>query len=337
MSPSLIDVIYLVSSVLMLAGVWQFLQHGRAGRGNLLGGAGLALALLATLTASGGVPPGAAVAGLIVGAGMGAFVGMRVTPETGLAWLAVLLSGIGLSVALVAGVNIHDVGELYDAAIAVLNLKWEGVPDDVRRANQEELPTIPVLWPSIAAAAIAATFGGAICSAAAICWLKLSRSPLRKALPKLDDPRMPQLGLVVVCLVLSLLLIGWPGTETFLWLLLICALALGYVLTIHLKIVDVPPVLAALVAAMGLALASAGILIGNLLMVTAGALVASGGGVVSLALCKELNVSLVGLLRGSETSKGGAVEEVEGPSTLTEPGPPPPPRTTTASPDAPMI
>lgn len=337
MTPFLIDLIYLIASGLMLAGIWQFLKPGRAQQGNLLVGAGILLAVLATLAAGGLISIGAALLGLAVGIGCGALVGLRTNAENALPRLALLVSGLGLASALVAGAMIHNIGAQYEHLVAEQRKAWEGIPESVRQVNATLDFELGIPWTESIAAAIAAAFGGMIATAGVISFLKLSKSRLRKALPKLEEPRMPQIGLAVVCVLFGVLLVAWPGTETFLWLLLIAAMALGYLLTIHLKIVDVPPVLAACVSAAGLSLAAAGLVIGNILMVTAGGLVAAGGAAVAQSLCRSLNVSLVGLIRGSESSKTGA-EDVE----LTQsaprgPAPLPGPATATADPDAPIL
>ncbi len=302
MNSSLIDLIYLAASVLMLAGIWQFLNPGRAHRGNLLGGAGVGLAILATLAASGIVSLGTAVAGMACGAVAGAVIGLKANSENVLAWSAVLTAGLGLSSALVAGGTIHNVGAEVDAKRAEIEAEWKDIPEPIKRENAMKPPEVEVPWQVAASAAIAAAFGGLIAVGAVISSLKLAKSPLRKSLPTLEEPKMPQLALATVCLLFGLLLTAWPGTETFVWLLLLSAMALGYVTTIGLKIVDTPPVLAAAVAASGISLSAAGLVTKNIFMVTAGALVASGGAVVANSLARSLNLSVLGLLVGGQSS-----------------------------------
>ena len=321
MNPSLIDLIYLVSSGLMLAGIWQYLKPGRARQGNLLGGAGVLLAVLATLTAGGMISIGAALVGLLIGVGLGAFIGTRATTESAPAWIAVLVAATGLSSALIAGAILHDVGAIYDAAHAALDKEWEGKSDALRQANVTIVIPFAVSWATALSAAIAAASGGVIAASGVICHLKLTKSALRKSLPKFDQPRLFQMGLLVVCLLFGLLLTLWPGTETFLWLLLLTAMGLGYSLTIHLKIVDVPPVLAATVSLSGLSLAAAGIVTRNTLMVTAGALVASGAAVVAQSICHSLHVSLPGLIDGSQSSKTSAPDDADAPPPAPKPAP----------------
>jgi NAD/NADP transhydrogenase beta subunit len=261
---------------------------------------------------------------------------MKVTRENALTRIAILVAGLGFASALIAGTVFHNKGADQDALVAEQEKEWKGIPETVRRANTSKVDlTLIVPWNESLAASIAAGLGGALAAAGVISFLKLKKSPLRKALPKLEEPAMPQLALVVVGMLLTLLLMAWPGTETFLWLLLITGLLLGYLLTIHLKIVDVPPVLAACVAMSGLSLAAAGLVVGNLLMVTSGAIVASGGAVIAQSLSRGLNVSLLGLVRGLESSKTAAPEEPE----VAAKAPPPPPasRTITPDPNAPIL
>jgi H+-translocating NAD(P) transhydrogenase subunit beta len=337
MTSNQIDFIYLVASGLMLAGIWQFLKPGRSSRGNLIGGGGVLLAVLATLASRDSISIGAAILGLAIGIALGAFLGMKANPEDALRRIALLVAGLGFASALVAGAVFHNKGVIQDEKVAEQEKEWKGIPDKVREANSKVDLTLRVPWNESFAAAVAAGFGGVIAAAGLISFLKLKRSPIRKALPKLEDPAMPQIVLIVVGMLLTLLLMAWPGTETFLWLLLIAAMTLGYVLTIHLKIVDVPPVLAACVAAAGLSLAAAGLVIGNLLMVTSGALVASGGAVIAQSLSQSLNVSLLGLVRGLESSKSAASEEADDVAKAPPSPPPPAARTVTPDPNAPIL
>jgi NAD(P) transhydrogenase subunit beta len=336
MSSNAIDFTYLIASGLLVAGIWQFMKPGRGNQGNLLGGAGLLLAVLATLAAGGMISLGAAVLGLALGVALGAFLGLKATHESALARIAILVAGLGFASALIAGTVIHNIGVAHDALVVEQDKKWEGIPDSVRRASTEKVDlTLRVPWNASLAAGIAAGLGGVLAVAGLISFLKLSKSPLRKGLPKLEEPAMPQLAGIVVGLLLTLLLMAWPGTETFLWLLLIDGMVLGYVLTIHLKIVDVPPVLAACVATSGVSLAAAGLVVENLLMVTSGAIVASGGAVIAQSLSQGMNVSLLGLVRGLQSSKTAPREEAE--EAVTAPAPPPASRTTTPDPDAPIL
>jgi H+-translocating NAD(P) transhydrogenase subunit beta len=347
MSSNVIDFIYLIASGLLIAGIWQFMKPGRSRQGNLLGGAGLLLAVLATLAARGLYADGSsaswmasfvtAIVGLAAGIGIGAFFGLKANQENALPRISLLVAALGFATALIAGTYFHNLGAAHDAVVAEANKEWEGLPEAVRRANQKGSPILIVAWNDSLAAGLAATLGGAIAAAGVISFLKLTKSTLRKMLPRLDEPAMPQVALIVVCMLLTLLLMAWPGTETFLWLMLIAAMTLGYLLTIHLKIVDVPPVLAACVALSGLSLTAAGLVIGNLLMVTSGAIVTSGGAVIAQSLSQSLNVSLLGLVRGLESSKTAVSEEAEETPKVKTPPPPPAARTNTPDPNAPIL
>src|SRR5436190_19869794 len=102
MSSNVIDFIYLIASGLLLAGIWQFMKPGRSSQGNLLGGAGVLIAILATLTAGGMISIGAAVLGLAIGGALGAFLGIKATRENALNRIAILVAGLGFASALIA-------------------------------------------------------------------------------------------------------------------------------------------------------------------------------------------------------------------------------------------
>ncbi len=335
MSPFLVDLIYLFASVLMLAGVWHVVHTGRAAWGSLLTASGALLALLATLPAPEVSSLGVVITGILLGAAIGALLGLTSNRDVALARLAFLIGGAGLATALVAGIRMHDIGAKFDADVRAQAAVWKGIPDAVRKANVENVPTPRVPVRMTFPAALAAALGGLIWAAGMVCGLKLSRSPLRKSLPRLEDPSMGQAAAVVVSLLLALLFAAWPMTETFLWLLILTGMPLGYLLTIHLKIADAPPVLAAVVGALGCSLAAAGLTIGNLQMVTAGALVTAGGGVVARKLSQSMNVSLLGLVRGTVSSRSAATDDE--PAERKSPPPPPGPATATADADVPML
>ncbi len=333
MSPHLIDTLYLVSTSLVLAGLWMLLKPDRANRGHVLMGIGMLLAVLVTIAADEvRASAGTAFIGLAVGAGLGALLGLRVTQEAVPGRLALLVAGVGLATALIVAIRLHELGTAFDLIAQETQEKWKGVPDEFRRINASSYALRVPLRMSFPAV-LATALGGIVAGAAGVAFLKLSKSPLRKSLPKLEYPGMPQLAAVVVCAVLGLLFAAWPTHETFLWLLLMSAMTLGYLLTIHLKIVDVLPVLAATVTVLGLSLGAAGMAIGNIVMVTLSGLVTSGGAVLALSLSQSLNVSLLGLVRGTESSRTASTGENE--SALRSPLPGP--TTASADPNAPMI
>jgi NAD/NADP transhydrogenase beta subunit len=77
--------------------------------------------------------------------------------------------------------------------------------------------------------------------------------------------------------------------------------------------------------------------VGNLLMVTSGALVASGGAVIAQSLSQSLNVSLLGLVRGLESSKTAVADDTEEAKKTPTAPPPPAARTVTPDPNTPIL
>ncbi|HVJ67210.1 MAG TPA: NAD(P)(+) transhydrogenase (Re/Si-specific) subunit beta [Caulifigura sp.] len=332
MSAFLIAFLYLVASGLAVAGLWMLTVPNRAQQGPLFMGAGLLLAALVTLPADGvRESVGVAMTGLALG-GCGAFLGLRVSNEKLPARLALIVAAAGLATALTAMVDLQTAGRKIADQRAEFDEQWKGIPDKIRELNAQP-SVLPIPLRHSFPASMATALGGLVASAAGISFLKLAKSPLRKSLPKLEDPMMPQIAIILVCALLALLFCAWPTRGTFLWLLLFAGMSLGYVLTIHLKIVDVPPVLAAVVGILGLSLAAAGLVLGNIMIVTLSALVTSGGAVLAKSLCSGLSVSLPGLIRGTESSKSITANEAE-------PAPPPKPKAPTIvgpDPDAPIL
>jgi NAD/NADP transhydrogenase beta subunit len=256
MSPLLIDTLYLLSTGLILFGAWSFLTRDRAVRGAIVVACGLLLAILCTLAAEEIISHGTALVGLALGGALGAFFARGTTPDLEPGRLALLIACSSLAVALVSPIRLHEVGAAFDARAHALDEEWKDLPDAVRRANAKA-ETVRVPLRITMPAVMATLLGGVAAGASVISALKLSRSPIRKSLPKLEEPRMPQVGAGVVALLLAMLFTAWPLMETFLWLELLIGLGLGYLLTIHLKIADVPPVLAVALATSGFALSAA--------------------------------------------------------------------------------
>ncbi|HVJ85125.1 MAG TPA: NAD(P)(+) transhydrogenase (Re/Si-specific) subunit beta [Caulifigura sp.] len=335
MSPLLIDILYLVASGLIVVGLWKLLKADHTARGKMLMAGGLGLAALVTLAADevrGSI--GLALIAMLAAAAGGALFGYRVNRDALQARLVLLVALAGLATALVPLVRLHEASRQVAVTAEINKEAWKNIPEEIRKINEAEY-ALPIPLRMSFPAVLATVLGGIVTIAAGLSYLKVTKSPLRKSLPKLEDASLPSLGAIVVCAFLALLFCAWPTRVAFLWLELIAAMSLGYMLTIHLKIADVPPVLAAALATLGLAIAAAGMVIGNEVMITCGALVASGGAVLARSLADSMNVSLLGLVRGTESSKKAAAAE----SGSTPPPLPniPEPRTRTPDPDTPIL
>ncbi|MCA9046887.1 MAG: NAD(P)(+) transhydrogenase (Re/Si-specific) subunit beta, partial [Planctomycetaceae bacterium] len=94
MSPTLIDLSYLVAAVLFILGLKGMTRPKTAVRGNLYGALGMLIAVVATLVNQEVVGYSLILAGVIVGSLIGAYIAITVKME-GMPEMVALLNGLG--------------------------------------------------------------------------------------------------------------------------------------------------------------------------------------------------------------------------------------------------
>ncbi len=268
MSPALIDLAYLVASVLFIVAL-KGLSHPRSAvQGNLYGALGMLIAAVATL-ASGGLDFTWIIVGAIVGTGAGIWFALK-TRMTAMPQLVALLNGFGGgSSFLVAGV---------------------------------ELAMHPQSPMGLIATGASGLIGAVTFSGSFVAYAKLEEMKIA------NDPRLPgQLaingGLLAVCLALSTWLYFSPHLIVLYWLIVILALALGYFLVVSIGGADMPVVISLLNSYSGMAAAATGFVLSNNVLIISGALVGASGIILTRIMCVAMNRSLMNVLFG--TGGGG--------------------------------
>src|SRR5215207_6215349 len=110
MSVNLVQLLYLVSGVLFILALRGLSSPATSRRGNLLGMAGMALAIVTTLAVA---PPGGVsgwllvILGLAVGGGLGAVIARRVAMTAMPQLVAAFHSGVGLAAVFVAAAALY--------------------------------------------------------------------------------------------------------------------------------------------------------------------------------------------------------------------------------------
>jgi len=273
--------------VLALAGLSK---HETAKRGNLFGMIGMGLALVFIIlgtvlkTTSGGItiPGGPSwaiaviLAAMIVGAGIGVFMAVRVE-MTGMPQLIALLhSFVGLTAVLV-GWNAY--------------LEVSGGGNGLHRGE---------LFVGVFIGAV--TFTGSI-----IAYLKLSAKMKSKPL-MLPHHNIVNLAALVVVIGLTV----WFVIDPHLWQLIVMtviSLALGLHLVASIGGGDMPVVVSMLNSYSGWAAAAAGFTLDNNLLIITGALVGSSGAYLSYIMCKGMNRSFISVIAGGFGSDGAVTGE----------------------------
>ncbi len=279
-----VALVYLLSAVLFILGLMRLSKVRTARRGNAIAATGMLLAVVGTLVELGRVDYRWIVGGLVVGAAVGALAAYRVK-MTGMPELVALLNGFGGAA----------------SALVALSVYWSDIvePPAVAAPDAAGAATI-----GLSALIGALTFSGSL-----VAFGKLSGALSGK-------PRsFPGLHLLALALLLaSLGAIGFfafsAGQATLgakVLIGLVCAsLVLGVLLVVPIGGADMPVVVSLLNSYSGLAAAATGFVVGNLLLIIAGALVGAAGLILTRIMCKAMNRSLPSVVLGGFGGEVGA-------------------------------
>jgi NAD(P) transhydrogenase subunit beta len=284
-SQAWINLAYLTASMLFIVAFKLMTGPRTAVKGNYLGAAGMAIAILAacfekpvmqSVAAQGAWPiVMLGIAGLIGGV-IGAVMAVKY-PMTGMPQMVALLNGFGgAASALVAG------AELWNATAAA-------------KAAATPLPA----WTQFAiATALTGLIGAVTFWGSLVAFGKLEELPQFKKAWTDPNRHWINLGLAVATLLLIWGVCANPSSNLLFWLLVIVGSALGCTLTMPIGGADMPVVICLLNSYSGLAAAAAGFVIDNSVLVIAGSLVGASGLILTAIMCQAMNRSLTGVLFG---------------------------------------
>ncbi|MBN2490255.1 MAG: NAD(P)(+) transhydrogenase (Re/Si-specific) subunit beta [Planctomycetes bacterium] len=275
MSQALVNILYVVASVLFIFGIKGLTHPRTAVRGNLLGATGMGLAILVTLLLrddQGWVTHTwtSLIIGAIVGGAIGYYAAWKVQ-MTGMPQMVALFNGFGgIASVLVAGAYL---------------LEMIGVAE-FRLTNDTMIAT--------AASGLigAVTFTGSL---VAFCKLQEVLIPDNVLIP---GRQLINAGLAILVVVLAVFLVQNPSAAWLYWVIVIASFALGVLLVIPIGGADMPVVIALLNSYSGLAAAATGFVINNNVLIIAGSLVGASGIILTAIMCKAMNRSLTNVLFG---------------------------------------
>jgi len=280
-----INLAYLVASMLFIVAFKLMTGPRTAVKGNYLGAAGMAIALVAACfepavqeaVQARGIWP-LVVVGIAgaIGAAIGATMAIKY-PMTGMPQMVALLNGFGGAAStLVAG------AELWNATAAA-------------KAAASPLPA----WTQFAiATALTGLIGAVTFWGSLVAFGKLEELPQFKKAWTNPNRHWINLGLAVATLALIWGVCANPSSNPLFWLLVVVGSVLGITLTLPIGGADMPVVICLLNSYSGLAAAAAGFVIDNSVLVIAGSLVGASGLILTAIMCQAMNRSLVGVLFG---------------------------------------
>ncbi|MDF1633817.1 NAD(P)(+) transhydrogenase (Re/Si-specific) subunit beta [Mycoplana sp. MJR14] len=274
MSSNIAAFLYLVSGVLFIMALRGLSHPTSSRRGNMLGMAGMAIAIVTTLLLAtpsfGGLM--LIVLGLAIGGGAGAYIA-RSIPMTSMPQLvAGFHSLVGLAAVLVAAAALYspsafgigEVGSIHGQALVEMAL-------------------------GVAIGAI--TFTGSI-----IAFLKLDGRMSGK--PILLPYRHMINAALLVLIVFFIFGLAVSESHFDFWAIVVLALALGVLIIVPIGGADMPVVVSMLNSYSGWAAAGIGFTLGNLALIITGALVGSSGAILSYIMCKGMNRSFISVILG---------------------------------------
>jgi NAD(P) transhydrogenase subunit beta len=270
---------YLAAAVLFILGLKLLSSPQTARRGNLLGASGMLLAILVTLLDKKILDFTYIIAGVVIGAAVGAILARRVQ-MTAMPQLVGLLNGFGGGAsALVASAEYIRLG-------------------DATAASSDVLITI----------VLSLLIGSVTLTGSTIAFAKLQG--IMKGAPILFpfQKHLNALQLVAV-LVLGVFFVLDPSRWPILVVIIAISALLGILSVIPIGGADMPVVISLLNSYSGMAAAATGFVISNNVLIIAGTLVGASGIILTSIMCKAMNRSLANVLfAGVGTDYEGAVE-----------------------------
>jgi NAD(P) transhydrogenase subunit beta len=275
MNADIAALLYLVAGVLFIQALRGLSSPESSRRGNMLGIAGMVIAIGTTMAAH---PPAGAgawilvIAGLGLGGGIGAVIARKVPMTSMPELVAAFHSLVGMAAVLVAA------GAFY-------------APTAFGIGTYGHIHTQSLIEMSIGVAIGAITFTGSV-----IAFMKLSGRmsgapiilPLRHVIN------------IVLAAALVFFIYGLVVSQSQLdfWLVAAIAFAFGALIIIPIGGADMPVVISMLNSYSGWAAAGIGFTLGNSALIITGALVGSSGAILSYIMCKGMNRSFISVILG---------------------------------------
>ena len=296
---AVVRLIWLIGAAGFVLGLMRMNSPATARNGNLVSAGGMALAIAATLvllvvdnglSTTGWV---IIVVGIAVGGGLGLYLA-RGVKMTAMPQLVSLFNAVGGGAA--ALIAIDDYLRL---------ASFVGVPTfaPVTIPLEISIPTVlDIVIGSI-------TFTGSLIASGKLMGLKITPS----------RPVIIPGGRILTIAVAAVVLIGavylWLGNVStpVMFLILAAALVFGVTMTLPIGGADMPVVISLLNSFTGTAVAMAGFVLGNTVLIIAGALVGASGAILTKLMADAMNRSVLNIMLGGFGGGEGTVAAAGGP------------------------
>ncbi|MCS7046241.1 MAG: NAD(P)(+) transhydrogenase (Re/Si-specific) subunit beta [Gemmataceae bacterium] len=268
-----VKLFYLLAAVLFILGLKGMCHPRTAVLGNLLGSVGMLVAIIVTLLDRRIIAQGyfVIIAGFIVGGLIGAILASW-APMTAMPQVVAVFNGFGGAASAIA------VGAAFEEALAHPG-QW--IED--------------ITYQFTASAAVAGIIGAVAFTGSAVAFGKLQGLIDERPI-LLPFRHLLNIGLVVLCIGLTIWFVVAQNSGVPFWLLCLAASVLGITLVIPIGGADMPVVISLLNAYSGLAAAGHGWVLNNSVLIVAGSLVGASGFILTALMCKAMNRSLANVI-----------------------------------------
>lgn len=274
---------YLVAAICFILALKGLASPQSARRGNLIGMAGMAIAIVTTFLLPAVTEKymvfTAIAAGGVIGGGTALKIRMTAMPQL----VAAFHSLVGMAAVLIAASALYapeNYGIIRDGSIATASLIEMG----------------------IGAIIGAITFSGSVIAFTKLQGL-VSGKPVR-------FPGQHIVNLVVaIAIVVLLVYFCRNQSKELFWYMALLSFLIGFLLIIPIGGADMPVVVSMLNSYSGWAAAGIGFTLGNTLLIITGALVGASGAILSYIMCKAMNRSIINVIFGgfgTKVSRQGA-------------------------------
>ena len=290
MSANLTGLAYLIAAVCFILALRGLSSPVTARRGNMIGIAGMVIAIATTLAGPGVLSYSWIVAGILIGGAIGTVTALRIQMTALPQLVAAFHSLVGLAAVFVATAAFF-------------------APEAYGIGSVGNIHTESLIEMSIGTAIGAITFSGSIIAFSKLQGL-MSGAPL--TFPG-QHPLNALLGAVIVGLVVWFCLAQSP--EIY-WAIVALAFVIGFLVIVPIGGADMPVVISMLNSYSGWAACGIGFTLGNTLLIVTGALVGSSGAILSYIMCKGMNRSFVSVILGGFGAEGGTAVAGKGDRTV---------------------
>ncbi len=267
---TVIEIAYLIASVLFIIGIKYLGKTKDARKGNVLSAIGMLIAIVATLLTINVVTFLEIFICILIGSAIGLYYATKVA-MTKIPEMVALFNGFGGLAS-------------FSVALSDYFLKSETSVESLDAVNLTSI-------------ILSVLIGGVTFTGSMIAYLKLDGKVSGQPIT-FSGQHLLNLVLLIAFLAASVLVFIDPTNLTFIFILVGISLLLGILTVIPIGGADMPVVISLLNSYSGMAACATGFILNNNVLIVAGSLVGASGIILTQIMCKAMNRSLTNVLLG---------------------------------------